>query len=137
MAISNGMQRAGGEDSNARIPPELERSYTVLIVPGETEKKKIVRMRDIKSQSIGSLVTVNGIVTRATDVRPCMKVAVFACDACGFEVYQVVNSKEFNPQVECPGKKCVANNVKGQLVLQIKSSKFVAYQEMKIQEPST
>jgi len=89
-------------------------------------------MREIKSQNIGSLVTVNGIVTRATDVRPCMKVAVFACDACGFEVYQVVNSKEFNPQVECPGKKCKLNNVKGQLVLQIKSSKFVAYQELKI-----
>lgn len=63
------------------------------------EKKKIVRMREVKSQMIGALVTIKGIVTRATDVRPCMKVAVFACDVCGFEVYQVVNAKEFNPQI--------------------------------------
>ena len=124
------------EEANARIPPELERSYQVLVVPGEMEKKRVVKMREVKSQLIGSLVTVKGIVTRASDVRPCMKVAVFACDACGFEVYQVVNAKEFNPQVECPSQKCVKNNVKGQLVLQIKSSKFVPYQEIKIQEPS-
>jgi len=109
MAITNGMQRPGGEEANVRIPPELERPYQMLIVPGETEKKKIVRMREVKSQMIGSLVTIKGIVTRATDVRPCMKVAVFACDACGFEVYQVVNAKEFNPQLECPSKKCVQN----------------------------
>jgi DNA replication licensing factor MCM7 len=44
-------------------------------------------MREVKSMNIGSLVTVKGIVTRASDVKPCMKVAVFACDACGFEVY--------------------------------------------------
>jgi DNA replication licensing factor MCM7 len=44
-------------------------------------------MREVKSTNIGSLVTVKGIVTRASDVKPCMKVAVFACDACGFEVY--------------------------------------------------
>jgi len=59
----------------------------VVIVPGEFTKKNIIKMREVKSTNIGSLVTVKGIVTRASDVKPCMKVAVFACDACGFEVY--------------------------------------------------
>ena len=44
-------------------------------------------MREIKSNQIGSLVTVKGIVTRASDVKPCIQVAVYACDSCGFEVY--------------------------------------------------
>ena len=70
-------------------------------------------MREIRASMIGSLVTMKGIVTRATDVRPCIKVAVFACDACGSEVYQVITSREFNPQVECVSQKCVKNNVKG------------------------
>ena len=44
-------------------------------------------MRDIKSSSIGGLITMRGIVTRASDVKPCIQVAVYACDVCGFEVY--------------------------------------------------
>lgn len=82
------MQRAGAEgEVKAQIPPELERNYSLTITPGEFEKKNIVSMRQIKASMIGSLVTMKGIVTRATDVRPCIKVAVFACDACGSEVY--------------------------------------------------
>ena len=93
-------------------------------------------MRDIKSDCIGSLVTVKGIVTRASDVKPCLQVAVYACDVCGCEVYQPVNTREFNPKVECPSNKCVTNQTKGLLVMQIKSSKFMSFQELKIQEPS-
>ena len=37
------------EEANARIPPELERSYQVLVVPGEMEKKRVVKMREVKS----------------------------------------------------------------------------------------
>ena len=54
------------------IPPELERTYQVVIVQGEMGKKEIVPMREIKSNNIGQLITLKGIVTRASDVRPCM-----------------------------------------------------------------
>jgi DNA replication licensing factor MCM7 len=50
-------------------------------------KKSIAKMRDIKSYQIGGLVTVRGIVTKASDVKPCITVAVYACDICGYEVY--------------------------------------------------
>ena len=71
-------------------------------MPGGIEAKKtFVKMREIKSNSVGGLVTVKGIVTRCSDVKPCMQVAVYACDACGFEVYQVINGKQFTPKVEC------------------------------------
>ena len=61
------------------------------------------------------MVTIRGIVTRASDVKPCIKVAVSACDICGYEIYMVVTSKEFSPIVECPSVKCRKNNMKGQL----------------------
>jgi len=93
-------------------------------------------MREIKSSSVGGMVSVKGIVTRCSDVKPCIQVAVYACDACGFEVYQVINGKQFTPKIECPSQKCIKNQVKGQLVLQIKQSKFISFQEVKIQEPS-
>lgn len=69
------------------LPPELERQYQVFIVHGANAKKHIQKMREIKSAQIGSLVTIKGIVTRASDVKPCIQVAVYACDVCGFEVY--------------------------------------------------
>ena len=82
-----------GTDANpvARIPSELERNYQAVIVPGEFSQKSIVQMRDVRASNIGQLVTVRGIVTRASDVKPCMQVAVYACDCCGFEVYQLIN----------------------------------------------
>ena len=93
-------------------------------------------MREVKASNIGNLVTVRGIVTRASDVKPCMQVAVYACEVCGYEVYQLINSKEFNPIVVCPSDKCKTNQVNGQLIFQVKSSRFVSYQDIKIQEPS-
>ena len=99
------------------IPPELERQYHLQIVPGENAKEKFVPLREIKANSVGSLILVKGIVTRCSDVKPCMQVAVYACDACGFEVYQVVNQKQFMPLIECKTEKCQKNMVKGQLVL--------------------
>jgi DNA replication licensing factor MCM7 len=92
-----------------KLPNELLRNYQVFIAHGPNAKKHSQKMREIKSQQIGSLVTIRGIVTRASDVKPCIQVAVYACDVCGYEVYQVVNTREFNPKVECPSSKCVAN----------------------------
>jgi DNA replicative helicase MCM subunit Mcm2 (Cdc46/Mcm family) len=59
-------------DAKLMLPPELERQYQVFIVHGAMAKKHIQRMRDVKAQSIGSLVNVKGIVTRCSDVKPCI-----------------------------------------------------------------
>ena len=112
------VREGAGTDANpvSRIPSELERNYQAVLVPGEFSKKSVLQMREVRAQNIGQLVTIRGIVTRASDVKPCMKVAVYACDCCGFEVYQLINSKEFNPVVQCPSDKCKTNKVNGQLV---------------------
>lgn len=56
--------------------------------PPSTSKPKVVR--DVRADSIGELVTVRGIVTRATEVKPMMAVATYTCDQCGAETYQPV-----------------------------------------------
>lgn len=53
-----------------------------------TAKPKVVR--DVRADSIGQLVAVRGIVTRATEVKPMMVVATYTCDQCGAETYQPV-----------------------------------------------
>ena len=52
--------------------------------------EKQVAIREVKAESIGKLVCVKGIVTRATEVKPMMVVATYTCDTCGNETYQPV-----------------------------------------------
>ena len=47
-------------------------------------------MRKVKADNIGELVTVRGIITRATEVKPLMSVATYTCDQCGSESYQPI-----------------------------------------------
>jgi DNA replicative helicase MCM subunit Mcm2 (Cdc46/Mcm family) len=43
---------------------------------------KHASIREVKADSIGKLVCVKGIVTRATEVKPMLMVATYTCDAC-------------------------------------------------------
>jgi DNA replication licensing factor MCM7 len=76
--IAQGLMRPGEQQngqglSKMGIPPELERNYHLSIVPGGAlTKKTFVKMREIKASSVGGLVSVKGIVTRVSDVKPCM-----------------------------------------------------------------
>lgn len=47
-------------------------------------------VRKVKADCIGKLVTIRGIVTRSTEVKPVMCVATYTCDQCGAESYQPV-----------------------------------------------
>ena len=42
-------------------------------------------------------VLFQGIVTRATDVKPLMQAATYTCDQCGAETYQIIQGTSFMP----------------------------------------
>eukprot|EP00804_Cyclotella_cryptica_P020614 CCRYP_003441-RA/>CCRYP_003441-RA protein AED:0.09 eAED:0.09 QI:12/1/0.66/1/1/1/3/138/902 len=93
-------------------------------------------LRQIRSSSMGHLVTLRGMVVRASDVKPACLVATYTCDACGCEIYQVVqNKREFLPQRLCPVEECRRASKGGDtLHLQTRGSKFVKFQELRCQE---
>jgi DNA replication licensing factor MCM7 len=124
------------KDIHNDLPLELRRTYELHIIRGENEKVNDLKMRDIHADTIGSLVTFRGIVTKCTEVRPSIEVACYSCEACGSEAYQIINTREFSPLDECPAPSCVKNEVKGKLFLQVRGSKFVSYQDIKVQELS-
>lgn len=86
------------------------------------------------ASDIGQLVTARGIVTRCTEVRPLMVVATYTCDQCGAETYQTIQSMSFMPEQVCPSDDCRVNKSGGRLYQQTKGSKFIKFQEIKIQE---
>lgn len=101
-----------------------------------TAKKTLTPLRSLKASLIGSLVNVRAMVVRVTDVKPLIHVACYVCEACGCEIYQQVNRRVYTPTVECPSNICVTNNSKGKIIPNFAVSKFIPYQELKIQETS-
>ncbi|KAG1934624.1 DNA replication licensing factor MCM7 isoform X2 [Pimephales promelas] len=134
MMETRGRDPADTHDSRNQYPSELMRRFEVYFRPPSTLKPRVVR--DVKADSIGQLVTVRGIVTRATEVKPMMAVATYTCDQCGAETYQPISSPSFTPLIMCPSQECVTNKSGGRLYLQTRGSKFIKFQELRIQEHS-
>lgn len=79
---------------------------------------------------------VSGVVTRTSDVKPCITCACYACDVCGAEMVDTIPGPLFMPRVECESEACRTNMIKGKISLQVRGSKFTSYQEIRIQECS-
>jgi DNA replication licensing factor MCM7 len=91
-------------------------------------------VRDVKAADLGHLVTIKGIVTRSSNVKPLLSVATYSCDKCGSEVFQEVLKAQVTPLVVCPSEDCKRNGTKGTLHMQTRASKFKRFQEVKVQE---
>ncbi|KAL9634149.1 MAG: hypothetical protein Q9164_004266 [Protoblastenia rupestris] len=122
------------------FPAELTRRYTLVIKPispagaDSTRNTKALAVRNVRGEHLGRLITVRGIATRVSDVKPAVQVNAYTCDTCGSEIFQPVTSRQFTPMVECSSPECTQNNSKGQLFLSTRASKFLPFQEVKIQE---
>lgn len=141
----------------------------ILSVCGSSEvyikassKGRPYTIREVKASNIGQLVRISGIVTRCSDVKPLMQVAVYTCEECGFEIYQVsyfdlcltsilgmlnlhvlddkiylllyvkqeVTARIYMPLFDCPSEQCKVNQAKGNLIPQLRASKFLKFQEV-------
>ncbi|KAJ5825131.1 Nucleic acid-binding OB-fold [Penicillium robsamsonii] len=122
------------------FPPELTRRYTLNFKPltpsGSSAERdsKALAVRYVRGEHLGTLITVRGITTRVSDVKPAVQINAYTCDRCGCEVFQPITTKQFLPLTECLSEECKKNNSKGQLFLSTRASKFVPFQEVKIQE---
>ncbi|CAH1982458.1 unnamed protein product [Acanthoscelides obtectus] len=122
------------KDSRNNFPPELLRRYEIYFE--DSALSKDVPIREVKAEHIGHLVTVRGVVIRSTEVKPMMCVATYTCDRCGAETYQPINALSFMPQQVCQSEDCRLNKAGGRLYLQTRGSKFVKFQEIRLQEMS-
>ncbi|KAL3319977.1 Mcm2-7 hexameric complex component [Cichlidogyrus casuarinus] len=134
--IDQGQQNTTDADVRSNLPDELLRRYEVYFRGAPSEKP--ISVRNVLANNIGHLIQVRGIVTRATEVKPLMRVATYTCGNCGSEVFQEINNPTFMPLTACNSSVCKANGTsgQGQLQLQTKGSRFMKFQEIRIQELS-
>ncbi|TCD67279.1 Mcm2-7 hexameric complex component [Steccherinum ochraceum] len=127
-------------DRNARIeggqagfPDHLLRRYNLYFQPLDSDIGLAVR--DVKGVYLGKLITVRGIVTRVSEVKPLLQVNAYTCDTCGSETFQDVSGKQFTPIIDCQNEnECKKNGIHGSLHMQTRACRFSPFQEVKIQE---
>jgi DNA replication licensing factor MCM7 len=92
-------------------------------------------VRHVRGAHLGKLITVRGIVTRVSEVKPLLLVNAYTCDVCGSETFQDISSKSFTPIVDCQNEsECKKNGIRNSLHMQTRACRFSPFQEVKIQE---
>ncbi|KAI0092185.1 mis5 protein [Irpex rosettiformis] len=88
-------------------------------------------IRDLRTDKIGTLMSISGTVTRTSEVRPELLYGSFVCEVCGGLVTEIEQQFKYTEPSLCPNPTC-GNRVAWQL--QIDSSKFTDWQKVRIQE---
>lgn len=93
---------------------------------------KSVEIRKIRAGHVGNFIQVEGILTRAGEVKPEATEAVFKCRRCGEENRILQVGEFFREPLVCENPNC---GKKGPFDLVIESSEFRDWQSLCIQEP--
>jgi DNA replication licensing factor MCM7 len=116
------------------IPMHMKNDWEVRFKP--REEAKVLKLREITSNYVGSLVKLDCLVVRISQVKPKIEVVTYMCDVCGAEIFQSVEGENYTPVRECPSQRCKDNKQAGRLKSNVRTCKFVKYQEMRVQEMS-
>lgn len=92
---------------------------------------KTTVIRKIRAEQVGKFIQVEGIMTRASEVKPEVKEAVFKCLRCG-ELNRVMQIDEvFREPLVCENPNC---SRRGPFKLEVENSEFRDWQSIRLQE---
>lgn len=92
---------------------------------------QVRKLRDLRSDIVGSLIAISGTVTRTSDVRPELLKGCFVCKNCGHQTEDVEQQFRYTePPI------CTACNSKHNWTLDVIKSHFVDWQRIRLQENS-
>merc|ERR1719215_1929941 len=123
-----------GADGAAGVPVRLKNDFDIRFLPRSSRKS--MKLREITASSVGSLVQLDCMVVRTTQVKPKVEVVTYHCEVCDAEIFMTVESDRYTPLKECPSQRCKDNKQSGKLRNNVRTSKFGKFQEMKVQEMS-
>ncbi|GGL48543.1 ATP-binding protein [Halocalculus aciditolerans] len=108
------------------LPIDVSLGQAHVRVEGLEEYTEI---RDIRAENLNTLVGVQGMVRKATDVKPKIREAVFVCQRCGHETVVPQADAGFQEPYQC--ESCERQ---GPFKLNAERSEFVDSQKLRIQE---
>jgi DNA replication licensing factor MCM6 len=131
-----------GNINHSQEDPLASQSGTSISASEESEKifqiaiynlPLINRIRDLRTDKVGALMTISGTVTRTSEVRPELYKATFTCDACRSIVEGVEQVFRYTEPYMCPNATC---QNRSSWSLNVSKSHFVDWQKVRIQENS-
>ncbi|KAL4164057.1 hypothetical protein KRP22_004679 [Phytophthora ramorum] len=117
-------------------------AYTVNEDANKTQREFFVNfynfqhvshIRDLRTRSIGELLSFSGTVTRTSEVRPELLFGASTCAECGGDTTGVEQQFRYSEPVKCQNPYCVNT---GTWELNTEKSVFVDWQRVKVQENS-
>ncbi|PPQ78221.1 hypothetical protein CVT25_015540 [Psilocybe cyanescens] len=88
-------------------------------------------IRELRTDKIGTLMSISGTVTRTSEVRPELLFGSFICEVCSGLIHDIEQQFKYTEPSLCPNPTC-GNRTGWQL--QIDTSKFTDWQKVRIQE---
>lgn len=98
------------------------------------ERDVRVEIRDIRSEKIGKMLSVIGIIRKRTDVMPRLQNAVFQCSLCAERTIEPQQRGRLEEPDRCSNPECGAERQKARFRLLPDESEFVDVQKLEIQE---
>ncbi|MFX1486613.1 MAG: hypothetical protein ACFFBS_05915, partial [Promethearchaeota archaeon] len=90
-----------------------------------------ISLRRLRAEHIGKFIMVDGILTRASEVKPQIIEAAFQCQRCGRITLRAQEGGPIRPPPVCDSPNC---GRKGPFSLMEEMSKFIDWQKIRIQE---
>ncbi len=123
------------------VVPDMEEALKIIDIPIDvrlddvhvrvTKLPKKTQIRELRSQHISRLIAIEGLVRKATAVRPKIINAAFECLRCEQLTYVLQTGTKFNEPYVCENVSCGRN---GPFKLNLSESTFVDAQKLQIQE---
>jgi len=97
------------------ILPLLEEAIKRIDLPGNPKlrirffnlpESKELRIRNVRAEHIGKLIVVDGIVKRASEIRPEVKEAIFECPECGERITVIQKERMIRAPMRCSNPEC-------------------------------
>ncbi len=127
---------AAGEEALRSLMPSMEEELQPHLrlkgIPRETR----VHIRNLRSKHLGTFIAVEGLVRRASEVRPKIVDASFRCVRCGAVIKEPQEGPAFREPMECYEDQggCKRSSSATKFVLLGEGSQYLDTQNMEVQE---
>ncbi len=92
---------------------------------------KTMTVREIRAEQVGKFIQVEGVLTRASEIKPEVREAVFKCLHCGEETSVPQEEEVFRQPLSCENPNC---GKQGPFTLVVENSVFRDWQNLRLQE---
>jgi replicative DNA helicase Mcm len=118
------------------IPPEKKGKAMIHVRVMDLPDDATVEIRSIRAEHLGAMISVQGLVRKATEVRPRLIDAKFQCMRCGRSITLEQDGLQFREPLECPQDQGGCGRAAGstRFKLLVEESSFIDTQKIEVQE---